>query len=88
MMLWITVTTPQYAPRLRERLKVECQLASDAGERGWGREVDRHKRMASRITACSANSANPAAQTMSADTTSCRPRARRLTSAGARVRLP
>lgn len=44
------ITTPHYAPRLRERLNVERQLASDAGERGWGREVDRHQRIASRIS--------------------------------------
>ena len=43
------VTTPQYAPRLRERLKIERQLASDAEERGWDREVDRHQRIADRI---------------------------------------
>jgi hypothetical protein len=43
------VTTPQYAPRLRERLKVERQLASDAEDRGWDREVDRHHRIADRI---------------------------------------
>ncbi len=43
------VTTPQYAPRLRERLKIERQLASDAGERGWNREIDRHQRIADRI---------------------------------------
>jgi integrase len=43
------VTTPQYAPRLRERLGVEEQLALDAEERGWGREVERHQRLAERI---------------------------------------
>ncbi len=43
------VTTPQYAPRLRERLKVERQLASDAEERGWEREADRHQHIADRI---------------------------------------
>lgn len=43
------VTTPQYAPRLRERLCVEEQLALDAEERGWGREVERHQRIAERI---------------------------------------
>ncbi|MFF0013117.1 hypothetical protein [Streptomyces sp. NPDC005374] len=43
------VTTPQYAPRLRERLCVEEQLALDAEERGWGREVERHQRLAERI---------------------------------------
>jgi integrase len=43
------VTTSQYAPRLRERLCLESQLADDAGERGWEREVDRHQRIAERI---------------------------------------
>jgi integrase len=45
------VTTPEYAPRLRNRLCVEEQLALDAEERGWGREVDRHQRTAERICA-------------------------------------
>ena len=43
------VTTPQYAPRLRERLCLEHQLAADAGERGWQREVERHQRIVDRI---------------------------------------
>jgi hypothetical protein len=43
------VTTPQYAPRLRERLCLEEQLADDARERGWEREVHRHQRVAERI---------------------------------------
>jgi hypothetical protein len=43
------VTTPQYAPRLRERLCLERQLADDAEERGWDREVDRHQHIADRI---------------------------------------
>ncbi|WP_405852464.1 tyrosine-type recombinase/integrase [Streptomyces sp. NBC_00090] len=43
------VTTPQYAPRLRERLCVEEQLALDAEKRGWGREVERHQRLSERI---------------------------------------
>lgn len=44
------VTTPQYAPRLRERLCVEQQLVSDAETRGWEREIQRHQRIADRIT--------------------------------------
>jgi integrase len=44
------VTTPQYAPRLRERLCLEQQLADDATERGWDREADRHQRTADRIS--------------------------------------
>lgn len=43
------VTTPQYAPRLRDRLCVERQLADDARQRGWDREVDRHERVAGRL---------------------------------------
>src|SRR6266566_8264115 len=43
------VTTPQYAPRLRERLCLEHQLAADAEDRGWQREVDRHQRIVDRI---------------------------------------
>jgi integrase len=43
------VTTPDYAPRLRERLRVEQQLITDAQQRGWGREVERHQRVAERI---------------------------------------
>ena len=43
------VTTPQYAPRLRERLCLERQLADDARQRGWDREVDRHERISDRI---------------------------------------
>ncbi|MFF0291047.1 tyrosine-type recombinase/integrase [Streptomyces sp. NPDC005262] len=44
------VTTPQYATRLRERLCVERQLITDATDRGWEREIDRHRRVADRIT--------------------------------------
>lgn len=45
------VTTPDYAPRLRERLATEETLISDATERGWGREVERHTCTADRIRA-------------------------------------
>ncbi|WP_406492773.1 hypothetical protein OG936_04890 [Streptomyces sp. NBC_00846] len=41
------VTTPQYAPRLRERLCTEQQLVTDAESRGWDREVQRHQRISS-----------------------------------------
>jgi hypothetical protein len=44
------VTTPQYAPRLRERLCTEQQLVTDAESRGWDREVQRHRRIVERIT--------------------------------------
>ncbi|MET8630168.1 hypothetical protein ABZW30_41745 [Kitasatospora sp. NPDC004669] len=43
------ITTPQYAPRLRERLCVEQQLVIDAETRGWDREVERHQRTVDRI---------------------------------------
>lgn len=43
------VTTPAYAPRLRARRKVEHALATDAAERGWQREVERHNCTAQRI---------------------------------------
>ncbi len=42
------VTTPAYAPRLRERHKLEVALAEGAGERGWRREVERHRCTAAR----------------------------------------
>jgi len=37
------VTTPEYAPRLRERRKREIALADDARERGFARDVERHE---------------------------------------------
>lgn len=43
------LTTTKYAPRLRERLCTERQLADDAEARGWPREVERHERTAQRI---------------------------------------
>lgn len=43
------VTTPAYAPRLRERHGVERMLAEDARGRGWPREVERHCAIATRI---------------------------------------
>jgi integrase len=43
------VTTPQYIPRLQERLRTEEQLIADATERGWAREVERHRCTADRI---------------------------------------
>ncbi|MFF4364169.1 hypothetical protein ACFY1U_50180 [Streptomyces sp. NPDC001351] len=43
------LTTSEYAPRLRSRLAREQQLAQDAVERGWPREVERHNAIASRI---------------------------------------
>lgn len=43
------VTTPAYAPRLRERRRVELALADDARARGWPREVERHLHTAQRL---------------------------------------
>ncbi|MER5689271.1 site-specific integrase [Streptomyces sp. NPDC002205] len=43
------LTTSEYAPRLRSRLAREQQLAQDAVERGWPREVERHNAIAERI---------------------------------------
>jgi hypothetical protein len=43
------VTTPAYAPRLRERHTLELTLAADAAARDWPREVERHRCIAARI---------------------------------------
>jgi integrase len=43
------VTTPDYAPRLRTRRDTELRLADDAADRGWAREVDRHRCTAARL---------------------------------------
>jgi hypothetical protein len=43
------VTTPAYAPRLRERHKLELALADDARQRKWPAEVQRHQNIAKRI---------------------------------------
>lgn len=43
------VTTPDYVPRLRSRLQKEGLLVRDAEDRGWPREVERHRRTADRI---------------------------------------
>jgi hypothetical protein len=43
------VTTPAYAPRLRERRDLELTLAEDARKRAWPREVERHCGIANRI---------------------------------------
>jgi hypothetical protein len=42
-------TTTQHAPRLRTRIKTERQLIADAEARGWGREVERHTAIITRI---------------------------------------
>lgn len=43
------VTSKAYAGRLRERRKLELALATDARERGWQREIERHNGIAARI---------------------------------------
>ena len=43
------VTTPAYAPRLRRRRRIEQELAEDAQQHGWQREVERHQCTARRI---------------------------------------
>ncbi|MEU7769797.1 tyrosine-type recombinase/integrase [Micromonospora taraxaci] len=43
------VTTPQYIPRLQDRLRTEEELVADATERGWAREIERHRCTAERI---------------------------------------
>ena len=43
------VTTPAYAPRLRERHTLELALVADAEARGWPREIERHRCTAARI---------------------------------------
>lgn len=43
------VTTPAYAPRLRERHGLELKLAEDARQRHWAREAERHCEIAQHI---------------------------------------
>lgn len=43
------VTTPEYAPRLRERRTRELELIDDARSAGWAREVERHECTVRRI---------------------------------------
>jgi integrase len=43
------VTTPAYAPRLRDRRKLELELEADAIDRGWVREQERHRSTIQRI---------------------------------------
>lgn len=37
------VTSPEYAPRLRHRRRIEQELVEDAAAHGWQREVERHQ---------------------------------------------
>lgn len=43
------ITTPVYAPRLRQRHATELDLAAEAADHGWTREVERHTAIARRI---------------------------------------
>jgi hypothetical protein len=43
------VTTPEYAPRLRRRRRIEQELIEDAVARCWHREVERHQCTVRRI---------------------------------------
>lgn len=43
------VTTPAYAPRLRARRLRELELVADAIDKGWAREVERHRCTVARI---------------------------------------
>ena len=43
------VTTPEYAPRLRRRRRIELELIEDAHARGWHREVERHHCIVKRL---------------------------------------
>ncbi|MFI1250306.1 hypothetical protein ACH4TY_26955 [Streptomyces anulatus] len=54
------VTTPEYAPRLRARREVEQALALDAAQRGWDREVERHRCTSDRIDKLLADLGQPA----------------------------
>ncbi|MET9532609.1 tyrosine-type recombinase/integrase [Streptomyces sp. NPDC006649] len=54
------VTTPEYAPRLRARREVEQTLALDAAQRGWEREVERHRCTSDRIDKPLADLGQPA----------------------------
>lgn len=53
------VTTPSYAPRLRERHKLELALAYDARKRAWPREAERHCGIAKRIECLLADLGQP-----------------------------
>jgi len=43
------VTTPAYAPRPRERHRLELALVENAGMRGWLRDIEQHRCIAARI---------------------------------------
>jgi hypothetical protein len=43
------VTTPAYAPGIRNRIHTEEQLVAADDDRGWPREADRHRRAIRRL---------------------------------------
>ncbi len=53
------VTTPEYAPRLRRRLRIEQELIEDARTHGWQREVERHQCAVKRLEHLLADLAEP-----------------------------
>jgi hypothetical protein len=53
------VTTPAYAPRLRERHELELTLAEDARKREWSQEIQRHRGVAKRIECLLADLGQP-----------------------------
>jgi hypothetical protein len=56
------LTTTEYTPRLKERLRLERTLAEDALRRGWPREAERHGATANRLNQL-LNDLDPQAQT-------------------------
>jgi integrase len=53
------VTTPEYAPRLRRRRRIEQELVQDAHQHGWQREVERHQCTIRRLEALLLDSGEP-----------------------------
>lgn len=53
------VTTPAYAPRLVRRRERERELIADAAQRGWHREVERHRATVRRIEQLLSDLAEP-----------------------------
>jgi len=61
------VTTPEYAPRLRQRYQRELTLIADAEARGWQREVERHHCTIRRIEQLLADLGEPLTDPEAAD---------------------
>lgn len=58
------VTTPEYAPRLRERRAKQVLLVADARDRGFAREVERHQCTIRRIDELLCEMGEPVASTV------------------------